>query len=174
MPDLHVSWSDYYQQIELLAVKIYQSSWQFNQIVCIARGGLRVGDILSRLYKQPLAILATSSYIGPGKQERGSLTFSRHLTMTTAQLGDRLLLVDDLVDSGITLQETIPWLKQYYGDQIEEIRTAVLWYKARSVIAPDYYVEYLTDNPWIHQPFEPYEALDPAELAAAYSTVSIK
>ncbi len=166
MPDLHVSWSDYHQKIEHLAVKIYQSNWEFNQIVCLARGGLRVGDILSRIYNQPLAILATSSYSGSGKQERGTLTLSRHLTMTTAQLGDRILLVDDLVDSGITFEQTIPWLKQHYGSQIEEIRTAVLWYKARSVIAPDYYVDYLLDNPWIHQPFEYYECIDPAELAA--------
>lgn len=169
MPDLYVSWSDYHQTIEQLAVKIYQSNWEFNQIVCLAKGGLRVGDILCRIYKQPLAVLATSSYTGPGKQERGNLTLSRHLTMTTAQLGDRMLLVDDLVDSGITLQQTIPWLKQNYGDQINEIRTAVLWYKACSLIAPDYYVDYLPDNPWIHQPFEHYEHMEPAELAAAYS-----
>jgi hypothetical protein len=172
MPDLHVSWSDYHQKIEQLAVNIYQSNWHFNHIVCLARGGLRVGDILSRIYKLPLAILATSSYIGPGKQERGMLTFSRNLTMTTAKLGDRILLVDDLVDSGATLEQTIPWLKQNSGSQIKEIRTAVIWYKACSVIPPDYYVDFLPDNPWIHQPFEHYENLDPAELAATYQTAS--
>ncbi len=172
MPDLHVSWLDYHQRIEQLAVNIYQSEWEFNQIVCLARGGLRVGDILSRIYKQPLAVLSTSSYDGPGKQERGTLTFSRYLTMTTDRLGDRILLVDDLVDSGATLRQTIPWLKQYYGSQIKEIRTAVLWYKACSVIAPDYYVEYLPDNPWIHQPFEHYERIDLTELAAANPAAS--
>ncbi len=165
MSDLYVSWSDYHYKIEQLAVQIYQSGWEFNQIVCLARGGLRVGDILSRIYQQPLAILATSSYSGPGKQERESLTFSRHLTMTTENIGSRILLVDDLVDSGITLQETIPWLKQNTGSPIEEIRTAVLWYKACSIIKPDYYIEYLADNPWIHQPFEHYEYITPDELA---------
>ncbi|BAY21037.1 phosphoribosyltransferase [Calothrix sp. NIES-2100] len=169
MPDLYVSWSDYHQKIEHLAAKIYQSGWEFNQIVCLARGGLRVGDILSRIYQQPLAILATSSYSGPGKQERGSLTFSRHLTMTSESLGERILLVDDLVDSGVTLQETVPWLKQKSEFAIAEIRTAVIWYKACSVIEPDYYVDYLADNPWIHQPFEPYEYTNPAELAAKFS-----
>ncbi|MBW4630360.1 MAG: phosphoribosyltransferase [Iphinoe sp. HA4291-MV1] len=166
MPDLYVSWSDYHQKIEQLAAQVHQSSWKFNQIVCIARGGLRVGDILSRIYKQPLAILATSSYSGSGKQERGNLIFSRHLTMTTENLGSRILLVDDLVDSGITLEQTIPWLKEYSDAPIEEIRAAVIWYKACSVIAPDYYVDYLPDNPWIHQPFEPYELMSPADLVA--------
>ncbi|MFN6562623.1 MAG: phosphoribosyltransferase [Nostoc sp. ChiSLP01] len=169
MPDLYVSWSNYHQKIEQLAIQIYESGWQFNQIICLARGGLRVGDILSRIYDRPLAILATSSYSGPSKQQRGNLILSRHLTMTNEKLGSHILLVDDLVDSGITLQQTIPWLKQNTDFAIEEIRTAVLWYKACSVIAPDYYVDYLLDNPWIHQPFEHYEQMNIAELAAKVS-----
>ncbi|MBG1259850.1 phosphoribosyltransferase [Nostoc commune] len=166
MPDLYVSWSDYHQKIEQLAIQIYESGWEFNQIICLARGGLRVGDILSRIYQQPLAILATSSYSGT---ERNNLIFSRHLTMTAEKLGSRILLVDDLVDSGITLQQTIPWLNQNTDSSIEEIRTAVLWYKACSVIAPDYYVDYLADNPWIHQPFEHYDQMNIAELATKVS-----
>ncbi len=170
MPDLYVSWSDYHRKIEQLAAKIYQSGWEFNQIVCLARGGLRVGDILSRIYKQPLAILATSSYSGAGKQERGNLIFSRYLTMTTEHLGSRILVVDDLVDSGITLQKCIPWLQENSHSPIEDIRTAVLWYKACSVIVPDYYIDYLPDNPWIHQPFEPYELMNPADLMEMVSS----
>ncbi|CEJ44917.1 phosphoribosyltransferase [Umezakia ovalisporum] len=169
MPDLYVSWSDYHEKIEHLAAQIYKSGWEFNQIVCLARGGLRVGDIISRIYQQPLAILATSSYSGAGKQERGNLTLSRHLTMTTEKLGSHILLVDDLVDSGITIEQTIPWLKENSNFQIEEIRTAVIWYKASSSIKPDYYVDYLCDNPWIHQPFEHYENMNPAELIAKVS-----
>ncbi|NEQ27333.1 MAG: phosphoribosyltransferase, partial [Microcoleus sp. SIO2G3] len=47
-----------------------------------------------------------------------------------------------------------------------------IWYKERSIIAPDYYVDYLTDNPWIHQPFEHYEQMSVAELAAQSKSVS--
>jgi hypothetical protein len=86
--------------------------------------------------------------------------------MTSEFLGNRVLLVDDLVDSGESIQEAIAWLNRYYGQEIPEIRTAVLWYKAASRFQPDYFVDYLPDNPWIHQPFERYEAIDPAELAA--------
>lgn len=172
MPDLHISWSDYYQKVEQLAVKVYQSNWQFNQIICLARGGLRVGDVLSRLYNKPLAILATSSYGGPNNQVRGSITFSRDLTMTTPNLGSHILLVDDLVDSGVTLQRSLVWLDRKYGFYVDEIRTAVLWYKDCSVIKPDYYIDYLPNNPWIHQPFDQYEKLSPAELAGKQSTAT--
>ncbi|HEY9875664.1 MAG TPA: phosphoribosyltransferase [Candidatus Obscuribacterales bacterium] len=166
MPDLYVSWSEYHQKIEQLAAKIYQSQWHFNQVVCLARGGLRVGDILSRIYKQPLAILSAKSYGGSGDQQRGSLTFSRNLTMTSDNVGSHILLVDDLVDSGTTLKESIPWLHDHYPAEIIEVRTAVIWYKACSAIAPDYYVDYLSDNPWIHQPFERYDQMSPDELVA--------
>lgn len=173
MSDLYVSWSDYYQKIEQLAAKVHESQWEFNQIVCLARGGLRVGDILSRIFDQPLAILSTSSYRGAGgKTARGTIVFSRDLTMTTPHLGSHILLVDDLVDSGTSLQKTLVWLDRKYGFYIEEIRSAVLWYKACSVIEPHYYVDYLPDNPWIHQPFEQYEKMDPADLVKVCSPAS--
>lgn len=169
MSDLYVSWSDYHTNIEKLAVKIYQSNWEFNQIVCLARGGLRIGDTLSRIYRLPLAILAASSYGGLENRVRGNLTFSSHITMTTPELGSHILLVDDLVDSGVTLEQSVIWLKENFPEQVQEIRTAVLWYKECSVVAPDYYVDYLADNPWVHQPFELYEDMNLAELVANYS-----
>ncbi|MGF1496095.1 MAG: phosphoribosyltransferase [Elainellaceae cyanobacterium] len=172
MPDLYVSWSEYYQKIEQLAASVYQSGWDFNQIVCIAKGGLRIGDTMARIFDQPLAIMATSSYGGVGNRVRGSITFSRDLAMTTANLGSRVLLVDDLADSGVTLSRTVSWLQHHYGFYIDEIRTAVLWYKSCSVIAPDYYVDYLPENPWIHQPFEKYEEMSPADLLTLVSSAS--
>ena len=158
MSDLNISWDEYHHSIELLAHQISHSRWEFNQIVCLARGGLRVGDIFSRIFQQPLAILAASSYGGSHQQARGKLSIASQITMTTDRLGSRVLLVDDLVDSGVTLQQTVGWLKDRHPE-IQELKTAVLWYKACSIYAPDYYGSYLPDNPWIHQPFEQYDLL---------------
>ena len=46
--------------------------WRFDQILCLARGGLRVGDQLSRIFEVPLAILATSSsgWLAPSRKEK--------------------------------------------------------------------------------------------------------
>ena len=164
MSDLYVSWEEYHANIERLAVQIYQSQWEFDQILCLARGGLRIGDVLSRIYDKPLAILSTSSYGGKDFQERGSLTIASNITMTTATLGRRILLVDDLVDSGVTLARILEWLQQHEEFAITEVRSAVLWFKACSVAKPDYYVDFLADNPWIHQPFEKYEKLSPSDF----------
>ncbi|BAZ43637.1 phosphoribosyltransferase [Chondrocystis sp. NIES-4102] len=166
MTDLYISWSEYHHKIETLAVKIYQSNWQFDHIVCLAKGGLRVGDLLCRLYNKPLAILSTASYGGKDNRDRGKIRFSEHLT-SIEPLAGRLLLVDDLVDSGVSLAESINWLQSQYGE-ITEIRTAVIWYKSTSVKIPDYYAEYLADNPWIHQPFEIYEKTHIAQFASQF------
>ncbi|BAW96323.1 putative phosphoribosyltransferase [[Synechococcus] sp. NIES-970] len=153
--DLKISWAEYHQLIEQLARQIHRSQWEFNQILCLAKGGLRIGDILARLFDQPLGILNVTSYGGTGNREQGQLQFAEHLT-NFGPLGDRLLLVDDLVDSGASLREAQIWLKQY-APQVKEMRTAVLWYKGQAQFQPDYYAQHLPDNPWIEQPFEHYE-----------------
>ena len=165
MADLYVSWDEYHKLTEVLARQIHASGWQFNQIICIARGGLRVGDVLSRIYDLPLAILSTSSYTEKGGTVRGELIISEQMTMASGRLGDRVLLVDDLVDSGVTLEAVTRTLPQRYP-QVTALRTAVLWYKACSVFKPDYFVSYLPDNPWIHQPFERYDTMRPQDIPA--------
>ena len=78
---LYISWGEYHQLIERLALKVHHSGWQFDQILCLARGGMRPGDMLSRIFDKPLAIMSTSSYRaeagtiivnGPGQNRRAS------------------------------------------------------------------------------------------------------
>ena len=73
------------------------------------------------------------------------------------------LLADDLVDSGATLVEVLPALRARHP-QLEEMRSAVIWRKGASVAEPDFYVESLPTNPWIHQPFEEYDHMRPGDL----------
>ena len=165
MSDLHVSWDDYHKSIEQLAVKEHASGWEFDQIVCIARGGMRIGDIFSRIFKLPLAILFTQSYVENHGTVRGEIAISRHIAMTAERLGERVLVVDDLVDSGVTLEAVQTHLLKAHP-HVREMKSAVLWWKAVSHFKPDFHLHYLADNPWIHQPFEPYDAMSIADLSA--------
>ena len=166
MSDLHISWEEYHKKTEELAVKFYDDGWEFNQVVCIAKGGMRVGDVFARIFNVPLAILSVESYKGEGvKNKRGAITFSRDLAKTSPNIGSKVLLVDDLADSGITLKKSIDWMQHFYGFYLDEpIRTAVLFYKAASSFKPDYYIDYLEDSPWIHMPFEKYEDINVEDL----------
>ena len=48
--------------------------------------------------------------------------------------------------------------------EVTEVSSAVIWFKACSVMKPDYYVDFLEDSPWIHQPFEVYDDMTPDKL----------
>lgn len=100
--NLWVSWDEYHRLIERLALKVYESNWKFDKILCLARGGLRVGDQLARIYDVPLAILATSSYREAEGTVRGDLDIAQYITITCGELEGRVLLVDDLVDSSVS------------------------------------------------------------------------
>jgi hypoxanthine phosphoribosyltransferase len=91
---------------------------------------------------------------------RGELTISASLSSTAGPLAGNILLVDDLVDSGITLKKVQEHIAANFP-LVTELRTAVIWVKACSVMKPDYYLDYLADSPWIHQPFEIYDDMTP-------------
>ncbi|MDA8519960.1 phosphoribosyltransferase [Acidovorax sp. NCPPB 4044] len=160
---LYVSYDEYHGAIEKLALKIYQSGWEFDTILCLARGGLRPGDILSRIFGKPLAIMSTSSYRAEAGTVQGHLDIARFITTPKGEIAGRVLLVDDLADSGNTLNAVISLLKNSYPP-ITELRSAVLWVKAISAFSPNYSVEFLSTNPWIHQPFENYDQMSPKKL----------
>ncbi len=163
--DLWFSWSEYYLLIEKLAQQVHESAWDFDCILCLARGGLRPGDVFSRIFNRPLAILATSSYRENAGQTQGDLDIAKFITITRGELQGKVLLIDDLVDSGVTFQGVQEHLRQQYA-AITEVKTAVIWYKASSACRPDYFVQHLVHNPWVHQPFEQYDSLRPAQLEA--------
>ena len=111
-------------------------------------------------------MLSTSSYREAAGTRRGELDIANSITSTAGPLTGRVLLIDDLVDSGVTLSRVPHYLQQRFP-HITEIRSAVIWFKACSVIQPDYFVEYLPDSPWIHQPFEMYDEMTPDLLPSA-------
>jgi len=156
--DLWVDWATYHHLIERLVVLVDQSGLKFDQILCLARGGLRVGDVFSRVFNLPLAILATSSYRENAGHTQGDLEIASFITMAHGTLKGRVLLLDDMVDSGETLSGVSQHLLRTYPN-VESVKTGVLWYKACSSVAPDFFVEKVPSNAWIHQPFEVYDGL---------------
>ncbi|MFT7774536.1 phosphoribosyltransferase [Roseateles sp.] len=163
---LYVSWDEYHLLTERLALKVHASGWQFDQILCLARGGMRPGDVLSRVFDKPLGIMSTSSYRAEAGTIQGRLDMAKYITMPKGELAGRVLLVDDLADSGVTLKAVVERLRGMPA--ITELRSAVIWTKKVSAYTPDYYVEMLETSPWIHQPFEEYDGMGPEQLAKKF------
>jgi hypoxanthine phosphoribosyltransferase len=150
---LWVSWDEYHRLIERLALKVHESGWKFDMVLCLARGGVRPGDVFSRIFDVPLAILSTSSYREDKGTVQGDLDIAKYMTMTKGPLSGKILLVDDLADSGVTLIKVMQHLKDNF-EGVTEVKSAVIWTKGSSAFRPDYQMEELPHNPWIHQPFE--------------------
>jgi len=165
---LYVSYDEYHNLIEKLAIKVHQSGWEFDTILCLARGGMRPGDVLSRIFDKPLAIMSTSSYRADAGTVQGHLDIARFITTPKGEIAGKVLLVDDLADSGHTLHAVMDMLRNNYKP-ITELRSAVIWTKALSTFTPDYSVEFLATNPWIHQPFEGYDSLGAEKLIEKWS-----
>lgn len=166
---LKVSWEDYHQSIEQLAIKIHASGWKCDQILCLARGGLRIGDVLSRLFQVPLAIISVSSYRDEGGTKQAEIHVASTISATIPHLFGRVLVVDDLVDTGGSVKEVLKTLPLMFSE-IVEMKTAVIWCKQASTFTPDFYVEFLKTNPWIIQPFEVYDQISMSDLIEKINT----
>ena len=158
---LIISWNEYNKTVEKLAIMVHDSGYKPTLLVGIMRGAAPMIDLLSRVFKLKCAYLAVESYSGKGvEDEQGDIVFSREMSSISTNVG-KILLCDDLSDTGITLNKSIGWLENYkpIKGKIEDIKTATLWKKKKSTFEPDFCAVRLPDNPWIVQPFEHYEEI---------------
>jgi hypoxanthine phosphoribosyltransferase len=159
---LIIDWKEYNHIVEKLALQIHSSGYKPDLLIGIARGGLPITDVLSRIFKLKCAYLAVESYSGKGiEDQQGELIFSREMSSTVQNMKGNILLCDDLSDTGVTLNKSIDWLRKYppLKGNIKNIKTAVLWKKKDSTFEPDFCAQKLNHNPWIVQPFEKYEEI---------------
>ena len=164
---LIIDWKEYNLITEKLAIQIHKSGFKPDILIGIMRGGAPIIDVLSRIFKLKCAYLAVESYSGKGiEDQQGQLVFSREMSSTVQDMKGNLLLCDDLSDTGVTLNKSIEWLKNYGPTKnfIKEVKTACLWKKKSSSFEPDFCPVKLDSDPWIVQPTEHYEELSIEEI----------
>ncbi len=164
---LIISFKDYTQIVEKLAIQIHKN-YRPSVLIGIMRGAAPIIDILSRILKLPIAYIVIQSYSGKGVEDKqGELMFSREMSsLAKNEDFSKVLLIDDLSDTGLTLNKSIEWLKNYdpVKNYIQEIKTACLWKKKSSKFEPDFCPVKLNSDPWIVQPTEHYEELSIEEI----------
>jgi hypoxanthine phosphoribosyltransferase len=164
---LIITFDEYKKIVEKLAIVIH-NNYKPTVLVGIMRGAAPILDILSRILKLPIAYIVIQSYSGEGMEDKqGQLIFSREISSLAENKDfDKVLLVDDLSDTGLTLNKSIEWLKKYEPTKnyINEIKTACLWKKKSSTFDPDFCPVKLDSDPWIVQPTEHYEELSMEEI----------
>ena len=164
---LIISFEEYLDTVEKLAVEIHKN-FKPTVLVGIMRGAAPIIDILSRIMKLPTAYVVIQSYSGDGMEDKqGQLIFARDISSIANEKDFKnVLLVDDLSDTGLTLNKSIEWLKNYdpIKNYIKDVKTACLWKKKSSTFTPDYCPIRLNNDPWIVQPTEHYEEVNIDEI----------
>ena len=159
---LIINFDEYTKIVEKLAIEIHKH-YKPTVLVGIMRGAAPILDILSRIFKLPIAYIVIQSYSGKKMEDKqGELMFAREISsLAESKDFNKVLLVDDLSDTGLTLNKSIEWLKRYEPTKnfIKEVKTACLWKKKSSKFEPDFCSIVLDSDPWIVQPTEHYEEL---------------
>ena len=144
-----------------LAHQIYEDGFHPEFIVGIWRGGTPVGIAVQEYFEfknveTDHISVRTSSYYGIDKQAKKIRVHGLHYLIENANADDRLLIVDDVFDSGRSVDALIKAIrKQSRMNTPGDIRVACPWYKPskNSVgFEPDYYRR--ANDDWLGVPHE--------------------
>ena len=143
-----------------MAWQVYQSGFRPDYIVGVWRGGAPVGIAVQELLdvlgvKSDHIAIRTSSYTGIGERNRHVLVHGLNYLIRRLESEDSLLIVDDVHDTGLSIDQTIKDLTAACKKNSPEIRIATPYYKPgnnKTVRVPDFYV-HETDN-WLVFPHE--------------------
>jgi hypoxanthine phosphoribosyltransferase len=144
-----------------LARKIYEDGFRPNYIIGIWRGGTPVGiavqEALDHLdVKTDHIAIRTSSYDGIEDQRKDVRVHGLNYIVDNVNAEDRLLIIDDVFDTGRSIQAVIDKIrKESRRNTPETIRIATVYYKPskRKVLCePDYYIHQTED--WLVFPHE--------------------
>jgi len=161
-----------------LANLVYKDDFRPHFIVGIWRGGAPVGIAVQEYFefkgvKTDHISVRTSSYYGIDKQAKKIRVHGLHYLIENANANHKLLIVDDVFDSGRSVAALIKAIrKQSRLNTPGDIRIACPWYKPSKNMVdfePEYYL-HETDE-WLVFPHE-LEGLQISELAAGKSDLA--
>ena len=144
-----------------LGVMILRSGFRPTFLVAIWRGGAPIGitvqEVLEYHGVQADHIsIRTSSYTGIDTQAKTVRVHAIDYLVSQLTFEDELLIIDDVFDSGRSLEAVIEELRRRCRRNMpDKLRVATVYYKPernRSSIQPDYYVR--ATNDWLVFPHE--------------------
>jgi hypoxanthine phosphoribosyltransferase len=155
-----------------LAHKVYTDGFYPQFIVGIWRGGTPVGIAVQEYFEYKKVqtdhiAVRTSSYYGIDKQSKEIRVHGLHYLVENANADDALLIVDDVFDSGRSVDALIKTIRELSRRNTPgDIRVACPWYKpSKNAVdfEPDYFLHQSAD--WLVFPHE-LDGLELSEIKA--------
>ena len=171
MKKIFISAGDLLADSFKLAEQIYHSGFRPQFIVGVWRGGAPIGIAVQEYLdyvgvKADHIAIRTSSYTTPMQQDKEVSVYGLEYVIENVNADEELLLVDDVFDSGRSIEAIVQQLKENTRRNLPEtIKIACPWYKpARNTtqLTPDFYLHETDD--WLVFPHE-IIGLTPEEIA---------
>ena len=150
-----------------LSAQIVASGWIPELIIAIARGGLILaGAIGYAIGIKAMGAINVEFYTDVGRT-LDEPTILPPLMDVSELPGKRVLVVDDVADSGKTLRMVMEMLSHQGLDLggrtvTVDARSAVIYRKPRSIVEPDYW--WRTTDRWINFPWSVLPVITPASV----------
>jgi len=148
-----LSW-DYVRSLSETVAEKIKPEFRPDIIIGVTRGGwvpaISLSDLLG--VKDLLALKVEHWGITATKSGKAELKFP----LQTGIEGNKVLLVDDLTDTGESLKVSLKHLKEFNPS---EIKTATLIHKSQSEFVPDFYAEEREEWKWLIFPWNLNEDL---------------
>jgi hypoxanthine phosphoribosyltransferase len=142
-------------------MQVVRSGFRPSFLVAMWRGGAPIGIAVQEVLEYHAIIadhiaIRTSSYTGIDHQSRTVRVHAVDYLVSRLSAEDALLLVDDVFDSGRSLEAVLAELSRRCRRNLpEQIRIATVYYKParnRSALVPDFYVRAIDE--WLVFPHE--------------------
>jgi xanthine phosphoribosyltransferase len=136
----HLTWDEFHGDTRALAQRLLESGKHWRGIVGIARGGLIPAAIIAR--EMNIRLIDTLCIASYDHDKQSAV----QILKTVAGDGSDLLLIDDLVDTGITAniaRELLP-----------RATMAAIYAKPAGMGSADYWQREFTQETWIHFPWD--------------------
>ena len=169
---IYISANDLLADSFRLGGRVIESGFRPTHIIGVWRGGAPVGIAVQEFLEYSgidtdhIAI-RTSSYTGIDKQEREVKVYGEGYLVDTLNAEDRILIVDDVFDSGRSVEAILRVLQaKLRRNYPADVRIATVYYKParnKTQLKPDYFLHEC--DGWLVFPHE-ICGLTPEEIAA--------
>jgi len=146
-----VGWQEIEEACRILAERVRKAGFEPEVLAVIMRGGGIVGRLFQK-YSGSQALLHTFGIRAYSKVgERRKAAVYQYPNKVEDFRGRRVLIIDDICDSGTTLELARKWAMKAGAS---EVKTLTLHYKSKAVEAPDFWHTKVEDDVWIDYPWE--------------------
>ena len=148
MKKLHLKWKDIEKSLSKMADQLKESNFKTDVIISIGRGGMVPARILADMLEvDEVTIIPAKMYTGVGTRNARPLIGNINISIKHRNV----LVVDDIVDSGLTIDAVIDYLQKSTPSQIKTVTVAI---KEDATVKPSYSDVVAKKEEWIVFPWE--------------------